>query len=206
MPQEKFSRKDLEMKSQFPEWFAVTGITFFNRHLMPMAGQPLRCLQLGAYTGDASEYLLSNILTNDESLLVDVDTWHGAKDSLQKTMDWRKIERFYDERLHAFLESQKLIKCKETTESYFRRINEKEIFDFIYVDADHEAASVLKDGLHAIEHLSVGGILAFDDYTWNSGLGGWANPKFGVDAIMFCYSHRFDVLDIGAQVWLRLKN
>lgn len=188
---------------KFPDWFAVTAVNFFNKHLLPKAGEPLSCLQLGAYTGDASEYLLRNILTHEQSRLVDVDTWQGAKDFVQTSMDWNSIEFFYEERLNEFLESGKLIKYKGTTDDYFRQIEKKLEFDFIYVDADHEAASTLKDGVNAIEHVRPGGILAFDDYTWNSGLGGWANPKHGVDAILFCYSHRFQVLDIGAQVWLQ---
>lgn len=178
-------------------------MNFFIKHLQPRAGEPLRCLQLGAYTGDASEYLLRNILKHEQSRLVDVDTWQGAKDPIQTSMNWNSIEQIYDQRLNTFLESGKLKKYKGTTDSYFRQIDNAQQFNFIYVDADHEAASTLKDGVNAVTHISLGGIVAFDDYTWDSGLGGWANPKHGVDAILFCYSHRFEILDIGAQVWLR---
>jgi predicted O-methyltransferase YrrM len=119
-------------------------------------------------------------------------------------MDWTSVEDVYTTRHQELINSGRLKKRKETTDDFFQSLEGSQSFDFIYVDADHEAASVLKDGLNALYRINPGGILAFDDYTWASGKGSWADPKPAVDAILKCYPHKTTVLDIGAQVWLRV--
>lgn len=119
-------------------------------------------------------------------------------------MDWTSVEDVYTSRHQELLDSGRLKKYKGTTDDFFQSPEGSQRFDFIYVDADHEAASTLKDGLNALYRLNPGGILAFDDYTWDCGKGAWANPKAGVDSILICYSHKTTILDLGAQVWLRV--
>ena len=59
----------------YPNWFECYADRYFKAHLTPLAGLPgLRFLQIGAFTGDASLWLLTNILTGPGSTLVDVDT------------------------------------------------------------------------------------------------------------------------------------
>lgn len=190
--------------SKYPNWFSVTADKYFTKHLLPLAGSPLKCLQLGAYTGDATEWLFKHVLTHRDSTLTDVDTWTGSDEGLHKAMDWTSVEDVYTTRHQELINSGRLKKRKETTDDFFQSPDGSQRFDFIYVDADHEAASVLKDGLNALYRINPGGILAFDDYTWASGKGSWADPKPAVDAILKCYPHKTTVLDIGAQVWLRV--
>lgn len=190
--------------SEYPNWFSVTADKYFIKHLLPLAKNPLKCLQLGAYTGDATEWLFENALIHPESTLIDVDTWEGSNENLHRAMDWTSVEEVYTTRHQHILDSGKLKKYKGTTDDFFQSADGQQRFDFIYVDADHEAASVLKDGLNAMYRLNPGGILAFDDYTWSSGKGLWADPKPAVDAILNCYHHKITILDIGAQVWLRV--
>ncbi len=190
--------------SEYPNWFLVTADKYFIKHLLPLAENPLKCLQLGAYTGDATEWLFENVLIHPESTLIDVDTWEGSNENLHRAMDWTSVEEVYTTRHQHLIDSGKLKKYKGTTDDFFQSPDGQQRFDFIYVDADHEAASVLKDGLNAMYRLNPGGILAFDDYTWSSGKGLWADPKPAVDAILNCYPHKTTILDIGAQVWLRV--
>jgi hypothetical protein len=76
-------------------------------------------------------------------------------------------------------------------------------FDFIYIDGDHKAMSVLKDGMNALLCLKPNGILAFDDYMWSLGKGLEFDPKPAIDAILACAQSQFTVLEIGLQVWLQ---
>jgi len=89
-----------------------------------------------------------------------------------------------------------------TSDEFFATRALEDLYDFIYIDGDHEAVPVLKDGMNAVEALKVGGILAFDDYQWDAGKGPAYRPRPAVDAIMLCYSNHFKVLEIGLQVWL----
>ncbi len=190
--------------SGYPNWFQVAAIHYFTKNLTRLNDRPLKCLQLGAYTGDATEWLFENALNHPESTLIDVDTWEGSDEDLHRAMDWTSVEGVYTTRHQHLIDSGRLKKYKGTTDDFFQSSDGQQRFDFIYVDADHEAASVLKDGLNAMYRLNPGGILAFDDYTWSSGKGLWADPKPAVDAILNCYPHKITVLDIGAQVWLRV--
>jgi predicted O-methyltransferase YrrM len=194
------------MLNPYPNWFSVAAEKFFTKNLIPYSGKPLRCLQLGAYTGDATEWLFKNVLTHPDSFLIDVDTWEGSDEDVHKAMDWSSVEDIYTTRNQDHIDSGKLIKYKGTTDQFFSGPSGKQKFDFIYVDADHEAASALKDGLNSLYRLEMGGLLAFDDYVWQSGKGAWANPKFGVDSILACYSHKLNIIDIGAQVWVTLNS
>ena len=58
-----------------PNWFSTVEHNF-AQHLTPLAGQPdLHFLQIGAYAGHATEWLSVNILTGENCLITDVDTW-----------------------------------------------------------------------------------------------------------------------------------
>jgi predicted O-methyltransferase YrrM len=178
-------------------------IKYFEKNLLQYSEIPLKCLQLGAYTGDATEWLLSKALLHPDSTLIDVDTWEGSDEPEHKTFDWASVESVYLAKHQDKIDSGKLKTFKGTTDSFFESSEGEQLFDFIYVDADHEAASVLKDGLNSIYRLKVGGIIAFDDYVWSARKGAWADPKSAIDAILVCYSHKFKVIDIGLQVWLQ---
>lgn len=192
--------------SDYPNWFIRGSANiYFERNLKPYAGQPIKCLQLGAYTGDATEWMFNNLLAHPNSSLIDVDTWGGSDEPEHKSLDWKSVEDRYLERHQDKIESGKLTKFKGTTDEFFGSDIGKQAFHFIYVDADHKASSVLKDGLNSVYRLAPGGILAFDDYLWTQGRGLHLDPKPAVDAIRTCYQDMFDVIDIGVQVWLRKK-
>ena len=66
----------------YPNWFNINAIKYFDL-ILPrrFANKPLLdFLQIGTYTGDASEWLLDNILTDESSWLTDVDTWCGSEE------------------------------------------------------------------------------------------------------------------------------
>jgi hypothetical protein len=187
----------------YPSWFNMGAIRYFEKNLLQYSETPLKCLQLGAYTGDATEWLFSKVLLHPDSTLIDVDTWEGSDEPEHKTFNWASLESVYLAKHQDKINSGKLKTFKGTTDSFFESSEGSQLFDFIYVDADHEAASVLKDGLNSIYRLKVGGIIAFDDYVWSARKGAWADPKSAIDAILVCYSHKFKVIDIGLQVWLQ---
>lgn len=85
---------------QYPNWFSKTAEPNFEQHLLPLAGQPdLRFLQLGAYTGDATEWLMNNIPTSSDSILQDVDTWRGSDEEAHETIDFEKVYGLYLSRI-----------------------------------------------------------------------------------------------------------
>ena len=192
------------MAEGYPNFFVKIGApALFARNLGPYSGKPLRCLQIGAYTGDATEWMLENILTHEDAVLFDVDPWTGSDEPAHHELDWTSVEDTYLERHKDVIESGKLQVRKMTSDEFFRSDEGRQGFDFIYVDGNHEAAQVLKDGLNAIYRVGVGGIVAFDDYKWTSGKGLWADPKPAIEAIWICHSNKFELIDKGEQIWLK---
>lgn len=192
------------MAEGYPNFFKNVGApTFFSRNLGPYRDQPIKCLQIGAYTGDATEWMLENVLGHDEAVLYDVDPWTGSDEPAHHELDWKSIEDTYLERHKDAIDSGKLKVRKMTSDEFFNSDEGRQGFHFIYIDGNHEAAQVLKDGLNAIYRVGVGGIVAFDDYLWTLGKGLWADPKPAIDAIWVCHSNKFEIIDKGQQIWLK---
>lgn len=192
------------MSEEFPNFFKAVGApNFFARNLLPYKDQPIKCLQIGAYTGDATQWIFDNIMGHPEASLTDVDPWTGSDEPAHHKLDWKSVEEIYLERHQDKIDSGKLKVFKGTSDDFFQSEDGRQGFHFIYIDGDHEAAQVLKDGLNAIYRVGIGGIVAFDDYRWTSGKGLWADPKPAIEAIWQCHSNKFQLIDKGEQVWLK---
>lgn len=191
------------MNNEFPNWFASTPAKVnFEKFLAPYKQHTeLQFLQLGAYTGDASLWLLQNILTDESSHLTDVDTWKGSDEDEHHKLDFRAVEDTYNYQTRGY---KNLTKFKGTTIEWLKAAP-FDYYDFIYVDADHTAPAVLIDAELSWLSLKPGGLLAFDDYEWNLGRGDVYNPKPGVDTFLYRHKEELEILHIGWQVWVAKK-
>jgi len=174
----------------FPNWFQYTS-PFFDRKCPDV---PLRALQIGTYTGDATEWLLinRNIITID-----DVDTWAGSEEDQHDSLDFSSVEQYYDSR---FKNQSKVIKNKMTSDEFFNQ-NTK-TFNFIYIDGSHTALQTALDGLNAFKVLEPGGVMAFDDYEWREGGKPFLEPKRGIDAFLSICEGEIQILETGYQIWV----
>jgi hypothetical protein len=191
----------------YPNWFAQIAQHNFEQFLLPEAGKPrLRYLQLGCFTGDASLWLLENILTSKDSVLTDVDTWAGApNEPIQTAMDFDDVYATYLDKIKGY----KVRIERFTTVDYLlgqygcdRPLGE--YFDFVYVDAHHTSASAFLDSELSWPLLKSGGILAIDDYEWQHPDGVEIHaPKLGI--LMFLDRHvgEYDELVRNQQLWIR---
>lgn len=186
---------------KYPNWFEVTGAKEnFVRHLTQFKGKPVKFLQIGAYTGDASKWMLEEILSHPDSILTDVDTWEGSDEEQHHAMDFKDVHTVY---------TQKVGKYKGTTldihhgksDDFFRFCDWK--YDFIYIDGDHTAFGVMKDLINAHLCLKPGGIIACDDYQWSEGKGNYYEPRPAIDAFFNMTRDRMQVIEIGWQVWFK---
>lgn len=191
----------------FPNWFGMYADKYFDALLSDLAGRPgLRFLQVGAFTGDASVWMLDNVLTGAGSVLVDVDTWLGSDEPAHNYFDWDEVERVYDVRTAQAQVDGRLVKVKAASAEFFAVEPFAQVYDFAYIDGAHAAASVLFDGEEAFGRLRVGGRIAFDDYEWTSGKGPQHDPALGIDE--FAQRHRRDAKPWGKsdppkQLWFR---
>jgi predicted O-methyltransferase YrrM len=186
------------MAGEFPDWFSAYAKPNFEKYLIPLAGvDNLHFLQLGAYTGDASVWMLENI---KPLMLTDVDTWEGSDEEVHKKMNFSKVEIAYDEKVKGRTNKEK---C--TTFDYLFKYSIPGFieYEFIYVDADHTAASVLLDAELSWPLLKSGGLLAFDDYQWGQHLPASKSPKLGIDLFLERHAGEYEILEQGLQVWIR---
>jgi predicted O-methyltransferase YrrM len=183
-------------------WFAgEVEKNFFDFLISEFLGKPVKFLQIGAYTGDASVWLFNNIISTSNSTLVDVDTWEGSDEPSHHKMNWTTVETLYDAKTKFGRENRKIIKYKGTSDSFFA--NNREKYDFIYIDGDHTSYGVIKDAVAAYECLNMGGIIAFDDYMWSAGLGVLNEPKLAIDAFWNIYQGRLELILRDYQCWFR---
>ena len=183
----------------YPNWF--TGQQYnFEEHLRPLAGKTnLRFLQIGTYTGDASVWLLENVLTDETSFLYDVDTWAGSDEREHENINFDEVFEFYKERIGKF---KSVVPFKMTSDEYFAD-NKVLKFDFIYIDGDHTSHQVAKDADSAWKLLKPNGIMAFDDYLWAQDANPETTPKPAIDRFLANYTGEYELLTKEYQVWIR---
>lgn len=187
---------------EYPNWFNHTAKGNFEKFLTPMAGKPhLRFLQLGVYTGDASLWLAQNILTHKVSFLVDVDTWKGSDEDAHHEMDFEDVYNTYLAKIVGY--EKTIVPKRRSTIEYFINEGRGAHYHFIYIDADHTTVGVLIDAELSWRLLEVGGIMAFDDYTWGQELPPHLAPALGIDLFLERHEGEYETLEVGQQYWIR---
>lgn len=188
--------------TDYPNWFAQTAQHNFEAFLTPLAGQDdLKFLQLGVYTGDASVWLAENILTGKGCWLIDVDTWQGSDEPDHETMDFDDVYEVYKTKTKMY----KTIKYFQSSTTWFlQSVRKDPDYDFIYVDADHTTVGVILDAELAWPQLKSGGIMAFDDYTWQHDSGDpRLAPQVGIDLFLHRHQGDYELLAKNNQVWIK---
>jgi len=180
-----------------PNWFEYSKSNF---SLLPNVAS-MNVLQIGAYKGDCTEYMLNN---HDINKIVDVDTWEGSAENFDPNAAFIKafnvVEDVYDRK---FSDDKRVKKMKMTSDMYFANHFPEEKFDFIYIDGAHTSNQVLVDGINAFPRLKVGGILAFDDYEWKFYRGTLNNPKAGIDCWLKLFDGYYEFLIQNYQIWVK---
>ena len=208
--------------TEYPNWFAQTAQHNFEKHLLPLAGKHLHCLQLGVFTGDASVWLCNNVLTHRDSKLQDVDTWKGSDEEVHTQIDFQEVRQYYFSRTQgmpiSFSEVYEYYKKRMEPYNNLRSVRNNtfnflinnrdkyDLFDFIYVDADHTTVGVLLDAELSWPLLKSGGIMAFDDYTWGHESGDpRLAPQVGIDLFLHRHQGDYELLAKNTQVWIKKK-
>ena len=75
--------------------------------------------------------------------------------------------------------------------------------DFIYIDGDHRAPTVLSDAVQSFARLRHGGLMAFDDYYWGGNRAPVYCPAMGINAFTSTFIEHLTVIERGEQVWIR---
>lgn len=185
---------------RFQNWFIKDSTANFEKYLNEFKGKEnLNFLQIGVFTGRASVWMLDNILTGNNSKLVDVDPWLPYE-QLPVIFNWDVLEQAYDEQVAPY--ADKVIKIKMHSKEWLEKNTDYQ-FDFIYIDGDHLPDAAFSDAELSWGFLKQGGILAFDDYSGEFPDRAMKSPKEGIDKFLELHKKELTILLKDKQVWLR---
>jgi len=103
------SGAEVNRPGNIPNWFEYVRPNF--EEFAPVGVE--KVLQIGAYAGDASNWILRN---TRPAQLHDVDTWQGSVDEAEFNLSWTAVEKFYDKSV--VKNSSKVVKFKMTSNSF----------------------------------------------------------------------------------------
>lgn len=165
---------------------------------------PVRILEIGAYRGEATAWFLRNLCGHTESRVYAVDTFQGSAEYTDA--NFNAIERAFYTSINATgrqaqVETLKMMSYQALLQlsAQFQR---KPHFDVVLIDASHEAADVMMDGVMAFPLLKVGGVMIFDDYKWEKLVQAYYRPKVAIDGFIEVMRPYVRVLRRGWQLLL----
>jgi predicted O-methyltransferase YrrM len=160
-------------------------------------------LELGTFRGASAEWALSNVFTDPTSSYFCVDTFEGSVEHRVNEIDCSENEAIARQRLGKFPNVHII---KNTSEQYLRsEFGRHQKYDFIYVDAAHDAMNVLRDAVLSFDALQIDGTMIFDDYGWTVMPRPLDCPRMGIDAFLSCYVDRYHLVFKGSQVAIQKK-
>jgi predicted O-methyltransferase YrrM len=164
---------------------------------------PGRLLEVGAYEGRSTCFLIEKCASNRPISFYCIDTWLGSSE--HTTADMVQVERRFDENTAIALRRAKhpceFRKLKGRSAVELMRLGyagQMETFDFVYIDGSHKAPDVLTDAVLSFQLLRIGGIMIFDDYLWHMEPVGMEDPlnapKVSIDSFLNIFQRKMRVL------------
>lgn len=148
-------------------------------------------LEVGVFEGRATVWMLENVLTDEGSAIICIDTFRGGEEHEELKLNSESIR-------NAFFENTKPHSSKVTLldgrSDFFIPLLNGFAFDLVYIDGSHRAHDVLMDACLSWPLIVHGGFLIFDDYAWNKYEDETRNPKLGIDAFLSVVADRAKVL------------
>ena len=157
-----------------------------------------RILEVGVFEGRSTCWLLQNHCKTPESSIVAIDSFQGGIE--HQGMELGTLRKRFEANI-ATVESPAQVEIREgfSLPQLAKLIAEGyQQFDFISIDASHQAPDVLGDSVLGFELLKPGGVMAFDDYIWSPMRPGTENPlllpKAAIDAFTTLFSQKIRII------------
>ena len=171
--------------------------------------QPLRCkklqvLEIGAFEGASTTWILDNLMSHPESTLTSIDTFKGGIEHQEaSSYNISSLEARFRANVSKSLQKSKLTILKARSDDALVGLGVKGArFDFIYIDASHVAIDVLHDAVMSWRMLNVGGFMVFDDFTWKGYVEDCYNPRIAIQAFLHCAAPEVETRQTESQMWV----
>jgi hypothetical protein len=161
------------------------------------------CLEIGSFEGRSANYWAENYCNGKNSAVDCLDTWTSVNREYKENL----FERFKSN-VNTHINSGRLnfyqdISIKTLTNFLYEvHNNQREKYNFIYIDGSHVADNVLQDAVLADQMLKVGGIMGFDDYRYyNNDL----PPIIAINGFLEANKGKYETLINNTQLFLYKK-
>lgn len=203
------NREDLQFSN---DWFGLTAKRNWN-HLLPQI-KPEKILEIGSFEGRSTCFLIEKNTWAKKLEIHCVDTWAGGIEH-KGQVDMLSVEGRFDRNTSKLIRESSsevsLVKHKGYSDIILSRLladGFSGYFDFVYVDGSHQAPDVLLDAIMAFKLVKIGGLIAFDDYTWAENLSGGRDPlrcpKIAIDAFTNIFFRKIGFLNAPiSQIYLK---
>lgn len=159
---------------------------------------PLKILEVGVFEGRSTCWLLENFCKTPEDTITVIDSFQGGIEHQGMPLETLRA-RFESNIASLGSPAQVDIRAGYSLPKLALLVSENAApFDFISIDASHQAPDVLGDAVLAFQLLKPGGVMAFDDYLWSPMRPGTENPlllpKAAIDAFTTLFSQKLRIL------------
>ncbi|CAG0947330.1 hypothetical protein ANRL1_03961 [Anaerolineae bacterium] len=176
----------------FKEDWTSDRLPLWLPHVKHLIGREnVNALEIGAFEGRSTVWMLEHILTHPSCVIVCVDPFRVNPKFGAQWTDYlpRFVENTtpYRDRIRILQAFSQDVTDETLLELSLNR------FDLIYVDGSHETADVLRDAYLALHVSAPGAVIVFDDYAWDS-------ERLAVDQWLKQVGNRVSVLMRGYQL------
>jgi hypothetical protein len=164
-------------------------------------------LEVGCYEGKATTWICDNVIKGRNATYDIVDTFGGTltESGMVGTLNRLKEDNFIESNfMHniSFHPNVNFKIHKGYSQIILPTLPQKEVYDFIYIDASHRADDTFVDAYYAHKMLKSGGLLIFDDFGWKDpqNMHPVNSPQLGIEVFNTMYDNNYVLIFKGYQV------
>ena len=187
-------------------WFDEESRPDWEELTRSLRGQQLRVLEVGAFEGASTTWILDNLLSHPKSTMTVIDTFAGGMEhqgDANDTYGLASLESRFWSNVSQCEHVSKLRVMEATSDDALITLRrEGARFDFVYIDASHVALDVLHDAVLCWRMLDVGGTMVFDDFAWKGYNEDCYNPRVAILSFLLCAAPELQAKETEFQLWV----
>jgi hypothetical protein len=167
---------EVKYKFSYDDWFS-NNITIWEKLVINKIYR-INYLEIGSFEGRSTVFI--GELKNTNSITA-VDTWEGS-DEHNDDISFIKVFENFKKNIN-ILDKLNLKFFKNTSDDFFK--DNKNVYNLIYIDGNHEYTQVKKDFVNSLNCIEKNGYIICDDFLWFFFQDLNKNP---IKAILECYN------------------
>jgi len=190
--------------------YFLEAINYFNNNYVKVQQKEktIKVLEVGTYTGIS---LINIVKLIPNSIGYGIDKWCNYIEGdinthveILNNIDELEVEKSFYKNICVEGLQDKIKGIKgDSSEILFEMLMNKEVFDFIYIDGSHLSFDCYTDLIQSWRLLEIGGILAIDDYLYNTDGLVINSPFESINHFLKKHQYKIKILHKGYRVFLQ---